>query len=302
MSCQGVTDSTGKPVIVVTSIMPGPTGPVGPPGPAVALVAPEGPEGPEGPPGPPGPAGATGATGAMGAAGAAGVAGPAGSTVVFFPDEFQSDEGPMGPPGPPGTGAAERDVSFYRGLSSLSSPLARTYPGGGILMGAVTSLVTTANRLIALPFWAPRGGTISKIYAQVTTALAANNIRLGIYANTSDTNPSPGALLFDSGSLSAATTGLKSATANLVLVPGNLYWLAFISQNATIIVSGWSSSNAYGILGFNNTDLSTSQLGIGLYIDSVTFGALPNPFGTTGLTIYGPTVGNIPLVTVDFSA
>jgi len=138
--------------------------------------------------------------------------------------------------------------------------------------------------------------------ADDTTALAANNIRLGIYANTSDTNPSPGALLFDSGSLSAATTGLKSATANLVLVPGNLYWLAFISQNATIIVSGWSSSNAYGILGFNNTDLSTSQLGIGLYIDSVTFGALPNPFGTTGLTIYGPTVGNIPLVTVDFSA
>lgn len=222
---------------------------------------------------------------------------------VFFPEGSEGEEGPMGPPGPSGLlSPGGRDISYFKTLSSLSSPLARTHPAGGILVGTGASLTTTANRHIALPFWAPRGGTLGKIYAQVTTLIAAQNIRLGIYANTADTNPSPAALLFDSGNISAASTGIKSATASLVLSPGSLYWLTFISSNAGIVVAGWSSSNVFGILGLNNTDLSSSQIGIGLYIDGVTFGALPNPFGTAGLTIYGTTTGNIPLITADFAS
>lgn len=200
-------------------------------------------------------------------------------------------------------GVGGKDLSYYKTLSSLSSPLARTHPAGGVLVGGTAvSLTTTANRHIALPFWAPRGGTINKIYASVITAVAAQNIRLGIYANTADTNPSPAALLFDSGNISAASTGGKSSTASLVLIAGNLYWFTFLSSNSGIAIGGWSASNVFGILGFNNTDIGTSQNGIGLYIDGVAFGALPDPFGTAGLTIYGSSVGNIPLLAADMSA
>lgn len=199
-------------------------------------------------------------------------------------------------------GVGGKDLSYYKTLSSLSSPLARTHPAGGIVLGTSVSLTTTALRHVAIPFWAPRGGTINKIYAQVTTAVAAQNIRLGIYANTADTNPSPAGLLFDSGSISAATTGLKSATASLVLVAGNLYWFTFLSSNAGIIISSIAATNMFGVLGYNNTDLASSQVGIGLYIDGVAFGALPDPFGTAGLTIYGSSTGNVPLLTADFSS
>jgi hypothetical protein len=198
-------------------------------------------------------------------------------------------------------GTGGKDISYYRTLSSLTSPLARTHPAGGVIVGTQVSLTTTAGRHIALPFWAPRGGTIDKIYSQVTTAVGGQNIRMGIYANNSDTSPNPTTRLFDSGSISAAATGIKSATVSLVLTAGSLYWLTFMSSNAGIVISSVSSSNVFGILGYNNTDLSASQSGVGLYIDGA-FGALPDPFGTAGLTIYGSSVGNMPLITVDFSA
>lgn len=196
--------------------------------------------------------------------------------------------------------SAGKGMNYYKLVGS--SPATRTYPGSYPMGGTAVSLTVTADRLIAVPFLAQRGGTLDNMYAHITTAVGGQNIRLGIYDNVSDTVIQPNARLFDSGNISSASTGIKTAAiSSLVLTTGSLYWLAFNGSNAGIVVVGWAGADCWPIGGFNNTDLSASDRGIGFFA-TATFGSnpMPDPFPSSPST-YGSTT-NSPLITVHFSA
>jgi hypothetical protein len=142
--------------------------------------------------------------------------------------------------------------------------------------GTLTAQSFSANVLYALPIIAGIG-TQTINWMSVNVSTGAGNSALGIYSNKmigDDLNLYPGALLYDSGSFSTATTGTKQVVPLINLNPGQLYWLAFVSDN-TPALKGPNPNGAFSsILGVENT--LTSQIwGVGV---SFTFGALPDPF------------------------
>lgn len=161
---------------------------------------------------------------------------------------------------------------------------------------ALTTGAPTANVLRAMPFLAPlRGGTIDRIAFEVTTLLAGNG-RIGLYDNLEDLrNVYPGALLADSGDISTATTGIKSATISVALRPGRIYWLALVTSAAPTL-RGLAVGGVSGFLGVATAGTTALNMGISV---AHTFGALPNPFTAAGAFF---TAVPIPVLRYRFSA
>lgn len=146
-----------------------------------------------------------------------------------------------------------------------------------------TALVTaapTANVLRAFPFQAPsRGGTLIGIGFEVTTLLAGNG-RAIVYANTRDDNVYPGALVVDGGSISTGATGAKTTVVSKKLIPGQRYWLAYVSDAAATLRS--LSLAQMPPLGIPATFGAAPNVGISV---AFTFAAAPDPFPSGGAYI-----------------
>lgn len=132
----------------------------------------------------------------------------------------------------------------------------------------------TGGRMYALPHFQANTDTATKIAIHVTTN-HASNARLGIYA---DNGGVPGERLLDAGTVSLATTGLKTITITYELTPGK-YWIVILPQ-----------SNGASVEGVANADINPSVLGIDnggsgaspvpyLY-RTFAYAALPDPFGS----------------------
>jgi hypothetical protein len=141
----------------------------------------------------------------------------------------------------------------------------------------------TVNTLYAMPFYNPVVAKYDIIECEVTTLGSGSNIRLGIYRDAGIGYP--GTLLFDSGDLSAATTGVKSATITSsvqVFQPG-LYWFTY-ENSATVpqirILPG--ASSMIPMLGLA-TPFGANLPGVG-YTVAHTVGALPDPY-TAGASV-----------------
>ncbi len=171
------------------------------------------------------------------------------------------------------------------------SPWSLTHAGGSGLerwyyanvecAAALTTGAPSANVLRAIPFIAPsRGGVLDRIAIAVTTLLAGN-ARIGIYRNTSESNLYPSDLLVDSGDLSTATTGVKAATINVSLVPGELYWFAHVGSVAATLRC-LTVANASNLLGITSGLGTAQSVGVSR---AFTFAALPSPFGAGGAEI-----------------
>lgn len=175
-----------------------------------------------------------------------------------------------------------------RGLGSY-----RHAPGGSGLssmnvagVNRVTSVGTAAtcavNTAIAVPLVAPqRGGTMTKMDFRITT-LGAGNGRMGLYGNAADGNLYPGALLADGGSISTATTGIKSATISVALTGGNLYWLVYNTDNAIALVAKLNGTDFSSLLG-QPVGVS-NDYNVAISVAS-TFGAMPSTFPAGGAYI-----------------
>lgn len=160
---------------------------------------------------------------------------------------------------------------------------------------ALTTGAATANVLRALPFVAPaRGGTLDRLAFNVTTLLAGN-ARIGLYKNVSESNLYPQTLLFDSGDISTATAGVKTASLAQDLEPGALYWVAIVGSAAAtmraLAVGGCSH-----ILGTTNALGTAPTVGISV---AHAYGALPATFTGGGAAI---TAVPIPALAYRFSA
>lgn len=100
-----------------------------------------------------------------------------------------------------------------------------------------------------VPYIVEEPHTFTQLGLNVTTAGAAGaTLRFGLYA---DNNNIPGALIVDTGTVAADTTGFKSATISAMLAPG-LYWKSVSSQIAGVqptvkMRAGWHDG-AVGVI------------------------------------------------------
>lgn len=164
---------------------------------------------------------------------------------------------------------------------------------------ALTTGAMTLNTLWAMPFVAPaRGGVLDRIACEVTTLVAAQNLRIGLYENKADyRDVYPGALLADSGNISMATTGIKSFGLTQALVPGRIYWVALVtSESTTQRMRGLAVGGVSHFLGM--ADTATSLLNLGINV-AFTFGALPDPFTAGGAYV---TAIPVPVLRYRFSS
>lgn len=216
--------------------VPGPQGPAGNDG-ATGATGPQGPQGPAGPTGATGPQGPTGATGATGATGPQG---PVGAT------------GPQGPQGQIGL-TAWKTIPSTPSASPAGTPH-RICPFW-LFGGYTVSLSSYNNRVMYLPFTLSDALTVQRVGSYVTTG-ATGTIEIGIYA---DNNGMPGALLYTTGPISTATTGIKEATgANLPLTAGTRYWMACVFT-AGAIKAIWNAMGVPNIQGMLESSHTVNQ-------------------------------------------
>lgn len=194
----------------------------------------------------------------------------------------------------PSGGGVDKTLEYYKQIGATRN---RWYPAGTISGATGNATVAPAiNTLQAVPWVAPRGGTIDQIAVNNTAIAATGVMRIGIYSNTSDTELYPATLqATGSPSLSAAVAGVKTHTVDLVVTAGALYWFVYVAGTAAVTVRNIAAANCWPIFGYDSA-LATGP-GLGWTV-AFTFAALPASFPPSA-TILGNTP---PMVAARFSA
>lgn len=113
---------------------------------------------------------------------------------------------------------------------------------------ANTTLAGAANRIELYPYIPQVSHSIDRISCYVTTGVASAQVKLLIY--DSDANGYPGALIFESGALAAATTNaIAEATISpsQAFVAGHVYWVGVRhSSTSTLRAVALGSCPAFG--------------------------------------------------------
>lgn len=143
-----------------------------------------------------------------------------------------------------------------------------------------SSLNLTANVIAYVPMLIDTQITLDQLACEITTNVAASNLRLGIY--NADTDWQPTSLVVDSGVISGATTGVKTASVSTVLAPGR-YLAAFLSDAAV----GLRAARGTSIQAYLTT-LGQNQLAS--LTASLTYAALPST-GTVWTAVTSSTAG-----------
>ena len=171
----------------------------------------------------------------------------------------------------------------------------RQYSDTALLTSTTTPAV---NTLWAMPLLVTQPTKFDTITCQVTTLGSGSNVRMGIYADDG-TGAYPGALIFDSGSISSATTGAKEVTitAGVQLFQPGIYWVAW-ECSATApqirILPGAGNYLAFG--GYDST-LSTTAPQFAWSV-AHTLGALPNPYTASATAITTASSATTPIPAV----
>lgn len=133
--------------------------------------------------------------------------------------------------------AVNADVE-RRELSMYPAGFTSTHWYGSPAPATVSTGALTLNMMYATPIFVTKPCAISKIAVEVTTLAASSLLRLGVYQNVLSVPNGlnmPDYLLFDAGTISGATTGVKeidvSASSHTFPTAG-LYWLTCVAQTA----------------------------------------------------------------------
>jgi hypothetical protein len=168
-------------------------------------------------------------------------------------------------------GPAQGQVNLRR---AGASPFESWYLPQALVVGTLTNLAATADKLYLAPFQVEENEIFDRQAIRVTTA-SAGNCRLGLYSI--DIHAWTGALVIDSGTVATGSTGVKTLTLSQALTPG---WYATAAVfDATPTLATWPASNSGICLGFA-ADLVTRQ---SIVSAAFTYGALPADF--SGLTL-----------------
>lgn len=153
--------------------------------------------------------------------------------------------------------------------------------------GAIAALGT--NLMVAVPIWLKAGAVVDRLAILCGGSVASAAVRIGLYADGGGI-PS-GAALVDSGSIVAATTGLKTATVSYTVPTSGWYWLALVAQTANPNVQQTATLGS-GPLGTATTPASNINASV-VYVMKHTgtvSGALPtwSQAATQDWTLVGP--------------
>jgi hypothetical protein len=181
------------------------------------------------------------------------------------------------------SGLTSGDILEYNGTNWVNTPPSTEtivtnngYASGRYYFGLCSQPISntallTADRLYARPFYVAQTETFTKIGIEVTSAVAASVIRLGIYNMA---NGLPTALILDAGTVDGSSTGLKEITISQELESG-LYAVAWVSNGAPTVRQS-SALNVFGahIFGASAADVAAGSMPIGVYY-AYPYGALP---------------------------
>lgn len=185
----------------------------------------------------------------------------------------------------------------------VGSTADRWYLGGTMSTSpADTNCTFITDTLIAVPLLSIRGGTIDRIAIYVQSMSIGNAARLGIYEATSATNPYPGALLLDAGTVDLGSAGAKAITISQALGANKLYWLVINTNTGSGACRGMaaSSNGLFPIVGVANT-LALNTAGFGYKVGS-TYAALPATYPASGTILTFAVNDVIPVIGVRYSA
>ena len=202
-------------------------------------LGPTGPTGPSGATGPTGPQGATGPTGAAGATGATGQGVPTGGTTGQALTKINATDYNT---------QWSSSVSKYGGNvkpigGTMTSVLAA--PGLVTLGGNQISGITyTAGSIFYFPIFVDYPMTVTQVQTNVSTLAASGTAVLGIY--TANSSLQPVSLVSSFGTISTATTGLKTITSLSVSLSRGFYLMAFLPLTANPVMRGHYAMPAWG--------------------------------------------------------
>ena len=129
-----------------------------------------------------------------------------------------------------------------------ATPTSRRLALGNCGCTSATSLAVTANQLYYMPFMVPRRMASAQLGLSVSVG-ATGAASLGIYDADATGQPN-NKLLGIEGVLTTDTSGVKLATAAIVLVPGVLYYAATIVGAAAVTLRGLPVASIAPLLGF----------------------------------------------------
>lgn len=137
----------------------------------------------------------------------------------------------------------------------------------------------TSNTIRLIPFAMPRDATLQDIKFNVTIG-AAGNCRIGLYDTADETNSNPGALLYDSGNISIAATGIKTGQPMLDFSQGKILFAALFAD----IAATWTSFPAANCIAFWPPTTPNFTVGRNLATVAQTYGALPPDLSAASVT------------------
>jgi len=158
---------------------------------------------------------------------------------------------------------------------------------GNIGMSLAAGSALAANAIRSIPFVLKSRVTISQLAARITTAAAAGNLQLAIYANNPLTGTPTGPALATTASQSTAATGpfTLPLLANATLEAG-VYWLAANADNSTVVCQAYAAAQV--VAGFlvgspNLTDITgaATTAALVMSLGAQTFGTWPDLTGQT---------------------
>lgn len=199
-------------------------------------------------------------------------------------------------PATPGAGDVwfRSDTGQFRGSDGQTGEQLTLGPEGNVPVirstawhnygyGNAAALSIAEGRLFALPFWPGRSCTLTGVAANVTTLLLASSLRMGIYLSD---GVLPTTLLADYGTVTSASTGIRSITGLTTSVRPVLHYLAIVRQDGALGTLAVSSRSSWDPI---VSDASpTIAANTNAYFRDSVAGALPATFGAPAGTDQGP--------------
>ncbi len=152
----------------------------------------------------------------------------------------------------------------------------RRYSISSQAIETLTTQSAGSGTILYCPIYVPQDDTLEVIGAEVTTASGGANFRVGIYT-TSGGNPDT--LLYDSGDISAASTGIKTDSAIAEAVSMGWHWTALRCDTSAVRFRALRATAVTPHLG------SASAVGDapGMVAETGSYGAFPSTAGTVAL-------------------
>lgn len=152
--------------------------------------------------------------------------------------------------------------------------VASQYYGPRGRTGAVTPIALTQNVVYMTPIHIAERTAFTKIGCNVTTAVAASNIHIGLYYVTGGQLSTR---IIDTGDISSATTGVKETTITSTVLEAGTYMAVIQCSGVGVSVNGVTLPALLDMFGVStNTGVDCTP-----YYNPGAYAAFPSPFGFT---------------------